>query len=89
MNLLVGSQALIYRSTSADNPNQTETALTVRVEDASDMQALLERHNEMVQSGSFIADHRFAKLQQMGKPSYAEAAAAAAAKRQIPRGEGN
>jgi hypothetical protein len=74
MSLLVGSQALIYRSTSPDNPN-TETALTVRVEDASDMQALLERHNEMVQSGNFTADHRFAKLQQMGKPSYAQAAA--------------
>jgi hypothetical protein len=69
MNLLVGSDALIYRS--ANDPQSK--ALTVRVEDASNMKALLERHKEMIESGSFIADHQFEKLQQQGKPSYADA----------------
>jgi hypothetical protein len=85
MKLLVGSQALIYRSPDNGNATQTQTqtALTVRVEDASDMKALLERHKEMVRSGNFIADHRLAKLQQMGKPSYAQATAARSRVEQI------
>ncbi|ACI65604.1 predicted protein [Phaeodactylum tricornutum CCAP 1055/1] len=69
MNLLVGSDALIYRS------SDQSTALTVRVEDAKDMQSLLERHQDAVQSGRYVADHQLAQLQQIRKPTYAEAAA--------------
>lgn len=69
MNLLVGSDALIYRS------SDQSTALTVRVEDAKDMQSLLERHQDAVQSGHYVADHQLAQLQQIRKPTYAEAAA--------------
>jgi hypothetical protein len=68
MDLLVGSNAVIYRSP------ETSTALAVRVEEASDLKSLSQVHQEMVCSGNFVPDHQFAKLQQMGKPSYAEAA---------------
>jgi hypothetical protein len=39
------------------------------------MQRWVTQRNGLV--GTFIADHRFMKLQQMGKPSYAQAAATA------------
>lgn len=67
MNLLVGSEALVYRSPDAS------TALTVRVEDATNMRVLQEQHAEMVRSGKFVADHHLAKMEQMGKLSYAQA----------------
>ena len=67
MNLLVGSNALIYRSPD-------HHALTVRVEDATEMQARLRHHQEAVRLGQFIPDHQLAQLQQRGKPSYAQAA---------------
>lgn len=65
MNLLVGSDAIIYRS--------PDTALTVRVEEADDMQRLLQQHTAMRQSGQFLPDHQYNQRQQVGKPSYAEA----------------
>lgn len=79
MNLLVGSDALIYRSTDSEAASTTTTAttaLTIRVEDAGHMQAMLQQHQAMIQTGTFVADHQLAKLQQMGKPSYAEAVSA-------------
>jgi len=84
MNLLVGSDALIYRSpnnnqngaSSPDDNNGGTTALTVRVEDAGRMQSMLQQHENTVRAGAFVPDHRHAKLKQLGKPSYAEAAAA-------------
>ena len=84
MNLLVGSDALIYRSSSpvpTTDPSATTssltttTALAVRVEDASHMQAMLQQHQTMQRNGHFIADHQLEKLQQIGKPSYAQAVA--------------
>jgi hypothetical protein len=79
MNLLVGSDALIYRSPASSTPsqsgNQSSSSLTVRVEDAAHMQAVLGQHQAMVKSGTFVADRQLAKLQQIGKPSYAETVA--------------
>lgn len=69
MNMLIGSEALIYRST-----NDSPTAISVRVEEASTMKALLRQHQQMVQSGSFIVDHQYPKFNQVNKHSYAEAA---------------
>jgi hypothetical protein len=68
MNLLIGSNATVYRS-----PDDS-TALVVRLEEAGDLRALSRQHEDMVISGEFVADHQCAKVQQMGKPSYAEAA---------------
>lgn len=62
MNLLVGSDAMVYRS-----PGTQPT--TVRVEDANDMQHLYETHRRDVESGAFVPDYQL--LQR--KPSYAEA----------------
>jgi hypothetical protein len=83
MNLIVGSDALIVRSptttaaaagSSSDQTNTTATtALAVRVEDASDMRSLLQRHQEMVQRGQFVPDHQLAFHAQRGKLSYAQA----------------
>jgi hypothetical protein len=78
INLLVGSDALIYRSSTSDSATTTtttSTAMTVRVVDAVHMRAMLQQHQAMIQTGTFVADHQLAKLQQMGRPSYAEAAA--------------
>lgn len=61
--LLVGSDALIYGDTHA-----------VRVADAQEMQAMLKVHEESVRRGEFVADYQLARLQQKGKPSYAQAA---------------
>lgn len=69
MNMLIGSDALIYRATN--DPHST--AITVRVEDASNMKALLKQHQQMVESGKFIVDHQFPNLNQAKKISYAEA----------------
>ena len=67
MNLLVGSNAIIYRSPDAS------TALTLRLEEAENLKTLAQQHRDMVDSGKFVADHQFPKSQQMGKPSYAAA----------------
>ena len=81
MNLLVGSDALVYRATTTNNTttsssstNNSTTALTVRVEDARQMRALWRRHDATVAAGAFVPDHRHAPLQQRGKASYADAA---------------
>eukprot|EP00977_Amphora_coffeiformis_P019178 scaffold6986_cov190-Amphora_coffeaeformis.AAC.6 len=68
MNLLVGSDALVYRSPSGD------AALTLRVDDVQELNHLLEQHQDAVRRGNFLPDHQLAALQQQGKPSYAEAA---------------
>ena len=79
MNLLVGSDALIVRSdpaaaaTANASPSSNTTAVAIRVEDVNDMKNLLDRHLERVRGGEFVPDHQFAKLQQQGKPSYAQA----------------
>lgn len=68
MNLLVGSDALVYRS-----PTTGEASLTFRVQDIKELNKLLEQHEDAVRLGKFLPDHRRAVLQQQGKPSYAEA----------------
>jgi hypothetical protein len=60
--LLVGSDALIYGDSHA-----------VRVADAQEMQTILKGHEESVRRGDFVPDHQLARLQQQGKPSYAQA----------------
>lgn len=97
MNLLIGSDALIYRSppslddshiqatdthdtgptvttTSTANPG---TSLMVRVEEVDTLQAAMHHHQSQIHAGQFIADYQHDKLQQRGKPSYAQKAAAA------------
>ena len=61
-NLLVGSDALIYRDAHA-----------VRVADVQEINTMLDRHERSVRQGSFVADHQVAGHQQQGKPSYAQA----------------
>jgi len=89
LNLLVGSDALIYRSpppvpaaTTEQQPPTSPVAapapapvpfMAVRVEEVREMKALLRRHEESVRRGEFVPDHRYGPLQQLGKPSYAEA----------------
>ncbi|KAI2503775.1 hypothetical protein MHU86_10669 [Fragilaria crotonensis] len=60
--LLVGSDALVYGDKHA-----------VQVADAHEMRAILEGHEESVRRGDFVADHQLERLQQQGKPSYAQA----------------
>lgn len=64
LNMLVGSKALVYRSTP-------ETSLTVRVEDAAEMRQQLKHHQ------NFLASRRLTNEEQEqhkpGKRSYAEA----------------
>ena len=68
MNLLVGSDALIYRTPTGD------AALTLRVDDVQELNHLLEQHQDAVRRGKFLPDHRLTTPQQQGKPTYAEAA---------------
>jgi hypothetical protein len=68
LNLLVGSDALVYRSPAGE-------ALTVRVEEVSHLRRLLDEHQEAVRGETFVPDHQRATLQQQGKPSYAQATA--------------
>ena len=60
-------------SSSNDEDKNRELCLTVRVEDANEMQALVKRHDWAVQTGAFLPDHQRSFLQQRGKPSYAAA----------------
>jgi hypothetical protein len=68
LNLLVGSDALVYRSPAGE-------ALTVRVEEVSHLRRLLDEHQEAVRGETFLPDHQRATMQQQGKPSYAQATA--------------
>ena len=65
MKLLVGSDALIYRSPQAG-------AVTFRLQDVQEWKALVEQHQEAVRRGHFYPDHQRAALEQQGKPSYAQ-----------------
>ena len=74
MNLLVGSDALVATTPASDSTSSSSTtAVAIRVEDVSDMKLLLERHLERIRGGQFVPDHQLTKLQQQGKPSYADA----------------
>ncbi|KAL7581151.1 hypothetical protein ACA910_005944 [Epithemia clementina (nom. ined.)] len=77
MNFWVGSDALILRGKedgSSDSSKKNEVALTVRVEDAREMQELVKKHDWAVKTGVFLPDHQRSMMQQRGKPSYAAAA---------------
>lgn len=67
MNILVGSSALIYRSP------ETAAAATVKMVETDELKSIIARHQEMVGSKEFVADHQYPMLQQRGKASYAQA----------------
>lgn len=84
MKLLIGSEALVYRTNSNNNApssasdtttdNQNSTAsLTVRVENVADLRRQLEQHQTMVNSRKFVPDHQLEKWEQTGRRSYAQA----------------
>ena len=71
LNFMVGSDALVLRDQKTTDSASTTMALTLRVEDAKDMQALVEKHQREVESGSFKPEYELSALQQQGKPTYA------------------
>jgi hypothetical protein len=77
MKLLVGSSALIYRT--------PETALAVRVEEANDMKSLLQRHEDLKQSGQFLSDYEI--QQPYRRKSTATLSYAEATRRELPTSE--
>lgn len=65
IKMLVGSDALVYRS--------SETSLAVRVEDASKMREQLEFYQNLKKKGLIIPDYQSTQLRQPGKRTYADA----------------
>jgi hypothetical protein len=72
LQLLVGSDALIYNNTTNGNDTTNTTKHAVRLADAHELQSILANHEESVRQGHFVPDHQMARLQQRGKPSYAQ-----------------